>query len=130
MKLRPLTRDDVVAEWDWLRAGILKCIEKTRSRYRPEDVYTRLVTNTAWCYAVDGGALVLTQEYDHDGLVIFVWCLFGESIAEQKDEIYAELEKLGREAKAKRIRMQSPREGWERERFFDRVAVVYERELI
>lgn len=130
MRLRALTRDDVIAEWDWLRAGLLRMIEKTGAKYRPEDVYSRLVTGTAWAYAIDeDGALVLTQEYDHDGLVLFVWAMFGQNVAERKDEVYAELEQLARAVKAKRIRMQSPREGWERERFFTRVAVVYEHEV-
>ena len=133
MKLTPLSADEVQADWDWLRAGLLHCIQKTASRYRPEDVYLRLRTDTAWVYALDErqGFAVLTKEFDPDGLVLFVWILFAEpnTLSERKGEVYAEFERIARECKAKRIRMQSPRKGWEREPFFNPTAVVYEHEI-
>lgn len=133
MDLTPLSADEVQADWDWIRAGLLHCIKKTASRYRPEDVYLRLRTDTAWAYALSerAGFAVLTREFDPDGLVLFVWALFSEpySLRGREGEVYAELVRLARECKAKRIRMQSPRRGWEREPFFNQVAVVYEHEV-
>ena len=133
MKLTPLTVDDVQTQWDWLRAGLLLVIAKTKAKYRPEDVYLRLRTDTAWAYAIDdpAGFVVFTREYDHDGLVLFIWIMWTppNSIRWRNDEMYAELERIARECKAKRIRMQSPRTGWEDEPFFTRVAFVYEHEL-
>ena len=102
----------MVAEWDWLRAGLLKVIAKTASNYRPEDVYLRARTGAAWIFAIDEcGFVVLEQEHDCDGLVVVVWALWCEpGAARVRDgDIYAELERIGREAKAKRIRMLSPR---------------------
>ncbi len=133
MKLTPLSSDDVQADWDWLREGLLKLIAKGGSRYRPEDVYLRLRTDTAWAYMLGErtGFVVLTREFDHDGLVLFVWILWAapNSLRERKREVYSELERLARECKAKRIRMQSPFAGWVRETFFDQVAIVYEHEV-
>lgn len=121
-----------LADWDRYRAGILRVVEKTGDTYRPEDVYFRLKSGTAWLYDFETfGFLVLTQEYDHDGLVLFVWIVFCEAgkAVGRKDEMYAALEDLAREAKAKRIRYQSPLRGWERETFFQQKAVVFEREV-
>jgi hypothetical protein len=132
MKLRTLSADDIQAEWDWLRNGLLHCAQKTGAKYRPEDVYLRLRTNTAWAYAFGEDAfLVLTQEYDPDGLVLFVWALWAApgSLRGSEGDMYAELERIARETGAKRIRMQSPREGWQRETFFQQVAIVYEHEV-
>ncbi len=132
-----LSADDVYQRWDWLREGILAVAAKTGGRFRPEDVYVRLRTSTAWAYALrdanedDIGFLIVTQEYDPDGLVLFVWILWAPSheIRGRENEMYQEFERIAVACKAKRIRMQSPRRGWEREGFFDRVAVVYEHEV-
>ncbi len=133
MKLTPLSAEEAQADWDWIRAGLVHCIEKTRSRYRQEDVYLRVRTDSAWIYALDDrlGFVVLTKEWDADGLVLFVWALHAEpgTLCRHKGAVYAELLRIAGELKAKRIRMQSPRPGWARESFFDQVAIVYEREV-
>ena len=127
----------VYAEWGWLRNGLLDLAERTEAHYRPEDAWLRLRTGTAWAYGIGAvgdeiGFAILTQEHDPDGLCVFVWAIWCEpgSAAGVKDDIYAGLEMVARAAGAKRIRMQSPRPGWERERFFSRVAVVYEHEVM
>ena len=128
MKLTP----GDLARWDWYRRGLVKLIAKTGRTYRPEDVYHRVLSGTAFLVDVeDFGFMVLTQEHDHDGPVVFVWIIWcepGRAVG-RKAEIYAALEQLAREAKAKRIRMQSGFEGWSREKFFKQVAVVYEHEV-
>lgn len=137
MKFVPLTPDDVVRQWGWLRHGILHCINKTREKFLPEDVYCALRGNVAWAFVFrteedeDFGFMVLQNQHDPDGVVLFVWALWCEANAgaKHKDAIYAELEKLAVAAKVKRIRMQSPRPGWGRETFFEQVAVVYERQI-
>ncbi len=99
-------------------------------------MYLRLRSNTAWAHAInhdeqDVGFVVLTQEYDHDGLVVFVWVIYctPDSWAKHRPEAYAELSDFARKAGAKRIRMQSPRKGWARDPFFNPIATVYEHEL-
>lgn len=132
MKLRPLTADEVRAEWDGLKPGIERVIAKTGAKFRPEDVYLRLMSKTAWAYAIgEIGGVVFTQEFDHDGLVLFIWLLWtdiGER-APNEASFYAQAEELGRGLKARRIRMMSPRKGWDKDPFFTQVARVYEHEL-
>jgi hypothetical protein len=134
--LVPLTPEQCFLRWEWLRAGLLVCINKTKARHLPEDVYARIRANTAWAYVinvdgVDRGFYVLTQEPDPDGLVLFVWALWAES-GSMKDihpAAMLELVELAKKAKAIRIRMQSPRGAWERDPYFTPVAVVYEYEV-
>ena len=115
-----------------MRAGLLECFAKTDARFLPEDVYLRLRSGSAWAYDVDGiGFIVLTQEYDPDGLVLFVWALWCErgKLLPIVGEFYQALETLAREAKAKRIRMSSPRKGYERNPFFHPTVMLYEHEV-
>jgi hypothetical protein len=133
--LRPLDPLQVYEVWDWVRAGLTRCIGKTNSHYRPEDAYLRIRGGTAWLYLIEVGApigfCVLTQEHDPDGMVLFVWALWCEpgKAAPHKHAIYAELDKLAAAAKATRIRWWSPLKGWERERWGRRVATIFEREV-
>ena len=128
MKLTP----GDLKNWAWYRHGILRVLEKTGDTYLPEHVFHRVVSGSAWIWDIEKlGFLVLTQEYDHDGLVLFVWVIYCEPgmAVGKKDEIYGALETLAREAKAVRLRYQSPLRGWEREKFFKQVAIVFEHEV-
>lgn len=123
--------------WDWVREGLLQAIRRTGGHSRPEDVYLLLRGGSAWLYLVmvEGqrvGFVILTREHDPDGPVMFIWCLWCEphSVWETQAELYAELDKIARGIKAKRIRMWSPRRWWERQPFFKQVSAVYEHEVI
>ena len=138
MKLVLLAPAEVYARWDEIRSALQQCITKTNSNYRPEDAYLRLMGSptSAWAHEIlvqgeSCGFIVFTQEYDPDGLVLFVWAIWvsPHSVRRWRDEMSSELERIARECKAKRIRMQSPRAGWKREPFFKQVAVVYEHEV-
>jgi hypothetical protein len=136
IELKPLDPLQATSIWDWVRVGLAHTIDKAGGHYRPEDIYIRIRAGSAWLYlvVVDGrdiGFMVLTQEYDPDGLVLFIWALWCRpgSAAPYKHEIYAEIDKLAAAVKAKRIRWWSPLRGWERERFGHKVAVVFEREV-
>ncbi len=133
--LRPLDPLGVYERWDWIRSGLQATIKRTGVKMRPEDVYVRLRNGTAWLYAIcvpfgEIGFLILTQEHDPDGLVLFIWCLWCEphQLSPIKGEFYKEVEELAQKAGAKRIRWQSPRD-YRRERWGKRVAYVYEREV-
>lgn len=127
-----LTPEQAWDRWDWIRAGLQHTIERTGVRMKPEDAYIRIRNGTAWLYLVaDVGFVILTQEHDPDGLVLFIWALWCEphKLWPIKREFYAEVEGLARKAGAKRIRWQSPRE-YERERWGKKVASIYEREVV
>ena len=135
MTLRPIAPEGLSVLWDWVRNGLLHCINKTHARYLPEDVYVRLRAGTAWLYLIETeqpvGFVVLTQEFDPDGLVMFVWALWCRpgSMRTVHPLLYVELEKLGQAIKARRIRMQSPRKGWLSQAFFTPMVTVYEHEI-
>lgn len=119
-----------------MREGLLETAQKTHTRYRPEDVWLRLRCDppSAHAFAIEidqerRGFAILTMEFDPDGPVLFVWALWGLKLAQHKSCIYSELERIAREVKAVRIRMQSPRKGWERESFFSPVSTLFEHEV-
>jgi hypothetical protein len=132
VELVPLTVEQVWEQWGWLRNGLAECAARTNAHWLPEDTYVRLRGGTAWAYLLeDIGFVVLTQEWDPDGLVLFIWAMWCEpgSAIGKRREILDALEGLARKARAKRLRMQSPRQGWEWVEFFDPVATVYEHEV-
>lgn len=135
MKLRPIDPEGAYERWDWVRQGIQKAIDNTGAHLRPEDVYTQIRNNTAWLYIIeddcDLGFVVLTQERDPDGLVLFIWVLWAArgSLWARRSDLDAEIDKLARAVKAKRVRWSSPRRGYERWGYGKPVAVTYEREL-
>ncbi len=132
MTLKPV--EDIYQLWPWVREGLEKCAEKTGERYRPEDVYLMLQSKGAWLYVFERndnsvGFLVVQRLQDPDGPVLFIFALWGEAFREYSVQSYGLVEELARSIGAKRIRMQSPRRGWSREKFFTAVTTVYEREI-
>lgn len=133
--LRPVDPIGAYNRWDWIRAGLQHTIERTGVHMRPEDAYVRVRNGTAWLYAVqadeeDIGFLILTQEHDPDGLVLFIWALWCEpgSLYPMKHKFYAEIDALAKKAGAVRIRWQSSRD-YRHERWGQKVATIYEREI-
>ncbi len=130
--LRPLDAGHVYNSWDWIRPGVEQVIKRTEAHFRPEDVYTRLRNGTAWLYLIGAeefGFVVITQEHDPDGMVLFVWCLWTEphKLRPVKQAFDSALDELAKTAGAKRIRWQSPR-NYAREGC-KLVAHIYEREV-
>lgn len=125
------------AAWGWIRNGLLAVIEKTHERWTPEDVWSMVAANQAHVYALevrdnDCGFFVLRLLPDFDGPALFVWAMWCEpglfnGFDEGVGKMFLELDKLALAVKAKRIRAESPRCGWER--FFDVRATIYEREV-
>lgn len=134
MNLRPIT--NLHENWGWIRNGLLHCRSKTGDRHLPEDVYVALRAGTSHVFALDRngddiGFAVLQRQDDPDGACLFVWALWAEPHAARavEGEIYAALEGKAREIGARRLRMQSARKAWQRERYWREVARVYEHEV-
>jgi hypothetical protein len=129
--LKPV--DDIYSLWPWVRQGLERCATKTAERYRPEDVYLMLQAKTAHLYVCEEkaqpiGFVVVQRLQDPDGPVLFIFAAWG-ALRDVDDAVYVELEKLARSIGAKRIRMQSPRRAWLREKFFRAVTTIFEHEL-
>jgi len=127
---------EAYARRPWMRDGIAKTAEKTGARLASEDVWVRIANQSAYAHVIerDGQAIgftILFSEQDPDGLVLFIWVPWNEpwGLRGSEHELYAELERIAKAIGAVRIRMQSPRKGYDKESFFERVASVYEHEV-
>lgn len=135
--LRPILPAQLYAEWGWVRSGLLHCIEKTQERHLPEDVYHAIRAGGSFLFAIeyrgdDVGFVVLQQHADPDGGALFIWALWiepGFGVVIENDFVSA-LEDKARSIGLGRLRMHSPRKGWNRRRFFRPVSVIYEREVV
>ena len=134
--LRAIPPQRLSEEWGWVRNGLIACVEKAGGRYMPEDVYAAIKLGASFLFAVewrgdDIGFVVLEQQRDPDGLVLFVFAAWFEPgagldcEAEFVDALSAKAQEIG----ARRLRMQSTRKGWGRRKFFRPVATIYEVEL-
>ena len=130
----PMTLPEVRAEWGWLRNGLLTVIERTRERWLPEDVWQSIMGQHAFAWRItkdadDIGFMVLRRDMDVDGPALFVWALWVEpdGLRDCYRELMAQIDDVARRIGAKRIRMESPREGWTWVKFFDPVRTIYER---
>jgi glycine/D-amino acid oxidase-like deaminating enzyme len=134
--LRAIAPQQLGKVWGWVRNGLLACVAKAGGHYLPEDVYAAIKTGGAFLFAVewrgdDVGFVVLEQQRDPDGPVLFVfaaWFEPGAGVVCESEFVMA-LESKAREIGARRMRMQSARKGWDRRKFFKPVATLFEVEL-
>lgn len=117
--LYPRTWPAIRADWAWIRAGLQTIIDRTGERWLPEDVYMALHGGHAHLSVIEEsgeevGFVVLQRQSDWDGPVLHVWALWGEpgAIAPLRLDIERELVELATRMGARRIKMESPREGW------------------
>jgi hypothetical protein len=136
LRLRPLTLQEVRASWGWIRNGLLAVIDRCRARWMPEDAWGEVMAGRAFVYTIDAsgdeiGFALLQQRSDGDGPVLFIWAMWtepGAGIA-QREAIQDELERLASEIKAKRIRMESSRDGWDGIDYWTPVQTIFEHEV-
>lgn len=136
MVLRPMPFAEVRVKWSAIRVGLEHCRARTAERWMPEDIYATLRDGSSGCYAIskgerDVGFLVAQRHVDPDGPVLFVWAISTErgSVIAEREALWQEILGLAAHIGAKRIRMESPRKGWEWVDFFVPVRVVYEHEI-
>lgn len=139
MRLRPLPPAEARAAWGWIRNGLVTVLGRVHDTWTPEDVYLEVAQGKAHVYAIewredDVGFVVLKLLADYDGPCLWVWAMWAEpgtfdgfasARTSRMAEMFRALDELAASVKARRIRMESPRRGWER--FFDVKATVYER---
>jgi len=111
--------------WGFVKKGLNRVLSKSQGNWIPEDVYTALRNGTSTLHLFEGGFVVLTPKNDFDGVTLFVWIAYG------KGNVYEEqmpkLREIAKHMKARRIRFESSRPGWERR--FKYVTTVYEEEI-
>lgn len=119
--------------WPRVRSGLERIIERTEPDWMPEHVYLALVSGAANLVMVnDGRSFVIWQKYPGDDLrgLFFVLAAEGEGLREYGDDVHAELERLARATNCRKMRMMSPRRGWERHPFWRMTGYVYEHEVM
>ncbi len=123
--------EDYRSIWEWVSNGLKTAIARTQERYLPEDVYVMLRSGTAslYVFSEQRGFVIVQRQMDPDGPVLFVFALWGKDLRPVVAECYQAIEDLAKTIKAKRIRMQSPRKGWEGETFFRATATIFEHEM-
>jgi hypothetical protein len=117
--------------WGWIEQGLREVIERTHPSWVPADVYAELKSGSAVVVTVadDAGFMVIQRLQDYDGMVMFVWVMWGpNSMSAIEDKVWASLAEMARQAGCKRVRMRSPRKGWARIGWTE-VETVYEREV-
>lgn len=134
--LRPLSFYETRARWKWVKTGLQECARRAGERWLPEDIYEPLRAGNAYCYAIvhderDIGFVIVQRHNDPDGAVLFIWAIWCEpgTLFPVHREVLAELRALAIAIKAVRIRMESPRKGWEWVDFFVPIRTVFEHEV-
>ena len=134
LTIEPLTPLQVRQEWGWIRNGLLEVIGRCQERWSPEDVWTAALAGDAFVWRItmlhdDLGFMVLRRQTDPDGPVLFIWATWAEpqSLAKHGKELFERLREIGHRIGAKRIRMESPRQGWAE--WFDARSTIWEAEI-
>ena len=120
------------AHWDLIKPGLETIRQKIDGDWIPEDVYSALRAGTSTLhlgYNDDEyeGFIVLTPTPDYDGMTLFVWCVYSPTDSNVLERYWHELEQMGRNINAKKIRFYSPRKGWSK--MFKPVTTIYEKEI-
>ena len=136
LKIEPMSLLEVRQAWGWCRNGLLAIIGICHERWEPEDVWTAVMAGNAFVWRVtvrddDIGFMVLRRDMDTDGPALFIWACWAEpgALAEWQRDLISRLDELAQRMGAKRIRMESSRNGWRGLDYFDAVRTIYEREV-
>lgn len=130
--MRYVPPEELASVWEeaaqWIDFARLRLGE----RLTREEIYHALRSNLAALYMIDDVGIVVCQRVvETDGTVsLFVWLISGK-LKNWKDEMIRRLEELAAQIKATRIKMRSPRRGWERAmgNYWTPVDIIYEHRL-
>ena len=114
--LRFIPIPQLSAVWPSVRAHIQHANDKLGERNTPEELYHALRQGMAGLYLAhaDTGVFIVQKVVEIDGTTTcFVWLAVGP-LRDEMLELQRQLESLARMIGAVRLRMRSPRKGWER----------------
>lgn len=119
--------------WPVVREHIRHANDKLGERNTPEEIYYALRQNLAGLYlAREGdGVFVAQKVVELDGTITcFIWLAVGP-MRDEVHELQRQLEIIARMIGAVRLRMRSPRKGWERATggYWQVAEMLYEHEL-
>jgi hypothetical protein len=110
----PLIPGDVRQHWDDILPGLLAVKAKVDVSWRPEDVYAMCLIGKAHLYLCKCGFVILQEEVDEHTLrrELLVWIAYGVDHAQ--NEHTNELIEMARRVGASRLKVMSPRRGFEK----------------
>lgn len=116
--------------WQWVRKGLDEIRAKCDEAWTTGEVYNALLSGSAVLYIAgeEDGFMIVRKIVDPRGPILFVWALWGD-LANTQDTHFRFIDDLAKNIGADRIRMESPRRGWERKGFKVKT-MVYEREVL
>jgi hypothetical protein len=129
-----VTRLGVRDVWPSVAQGLDALYLEHKGPWMPEDVYAELMFAKVTLYLmkkddVTKGFFIARANADFDGVVLFIWIMWAEPHIFSFEEVLPELDQLARSVGARRIRHESPREGWAK-KGFDLTLHIFEREVM
>ena len=123
-------REKLDDHWDQVKDALDRVINKGASAWKIEHVYVLLFTGQAHLMIDDnGGAAVWMRYQTEDGKgMMFVLAGSGNFLG-NRSEVYDEMTRVAKIANCNKIRMISPRKGWQKDQFWRMTGYVYEHEV-
>ena len=119
-------------DWPWVKPLLDSVIAKTGEAWWPEDVYAAVSSGKAAMWVSDSPEGVLVAYPEKEGwsgeTVLHVWVCACESMSGIVCEAYKVLTDAALKVGAKKLVMESPRKGWQREGW-NVQRYIYERSL-
>jgi hypothetical protein len=106
--------------WKTILPGLRKIERRNASHWIAEDVYAAIRNGQSHLYLAKrgdyyAGFVILTMLQGWDGLALHIWCAYSTGGYDPLSEFIPEIEKVARQAKARRITFLSNR-AWDRDK--------------
>lgn len=116
--MRYIPPDDLIFEWEHVRAGLLEVKKHSAEDWLPEDVYMSIKLGQASLHMAEDkeggylGFMVLQLLPTYHGKKLHVWCAYGNNNQPVLRLFLNEMKTLAKNAGAKEITFTSPRDEW------------------
>lgn len=117
--LRIVKPEEIPAEWERVRAGLLVLKERSVDDWLPEDVYMTIMSGNAALYVAESdqreylGFLILQILPMFHARRLHVWCAYSATATPMLREYLGTLKAIASQQSIKRITFNSPRDEWE-----------------
>lgn len=108
--------DNIHSHWDVVKEGIQRIHERAPDRWKAEDVYHMIKSNSLGLYMVnDGDGFALLQPIrGWDGPEMYVFAAYLKPGMDFIRDCFDEVKEIAKGMGARRIKFQSKRKGWEK----------------
>lgn len=108
--------DNLHDHWPFVKEGLQYIIDKTKDRWKVEDVYHHIKANTMGLYVVESGEgfAILQPIKGWDGTELYVFCGYSKTAHNIVLECMEQIKGIANGIGAKRVKFQSNRAGFEK----------------